>query len=135
MKNRVFLLRYGVWLSLLCVLSFVVHFLARGAAGLSPLGDLLPVSYLVNFGLAFTIVSLLFRYRRKMRQQIGFLFIAGSLLKFAVFFAVFYPIFKADGEIGRPEFASFFVPYLLALFLETLFAAKLLKELERDEPL
>lgn len=135
MKNRSLLFRYGVWLSLLCVLSFGIHCLARSGMGLSLYGDLVPVSYLVNFGLAFAIVSFLFNYRKKMRQQIGFLFIAGSLLKFAVFFAVFYPSFKADGQIGRPEFASFFVPYLLALFLETLFTAKLLKELERDEPL
>ncbi len=135
MKNRTFLFRYGVWLILLGAGSFALHCLVRAFSGQSLLGDLLPVSYLVNFGLAFAIVWLLYKYRKKMRQQIGFLFIAGSLLKFAVFFAVFYPIFRDDGAIVRGEFASFFVPYLLALFLETLFTAKLLRELEREEPL
>ena len=135
MKKHAFLFRYGAWVTLLGTGSFALHCLLRGYSGLAPLGDLLPVSYPVNFGLAFAIVWLLFTYRKKMRQQIGFLFIAGSLLKFAVFFAVFYPFFRADGTIGRSEFASFFVPYVLALFLETIFTAKLLRELERDEPL
>lgn len=135
MKKHAFLIRYGVWVTLLGSGSFALHCLGRGYSNLAPFGDLLPVSYAVNFGLAFAIVWLLYTYRKKMRQQIGFLFMAGSLLKFAVFFAVFYPFFRADGTIDRSEFASFFVPYVLALLLETSFTAKLLKVLERDEPL
>lgn len=135
MKKRAFLSRYLFWLSLLLAGSFGIHCLARTYFGLTLLGDLLPASYLVNWGLAFAIVWLLFAYRKKLRQQIGFLFIGGSLLKFAVFFAVFYPVFHADGTIERSEFASFFVPYMLALVLETLFTAKILQALEREEPL
>lgn len=135
MKKGAFLSRYLFWLSLLLAGSFGIHCLARAYFGLTPLGDLLPASYLVNWGLALAIVWLLFAYRKKLRQQIGFLFIGGSLLKFAVFFAVFYPVFHADGAIDRREFASFFVPYMLALVLETLFTAKILQALEREEPL
>ena len=135
MKKQAFLARYFGTLTLALGFSFGIHCWLRQASGLPVFGDLLPVSYAVNFALALIIVSLLFLFRKKIRQQIGFLFIAGSLLKFAVFFAVFYPAYRADGALDRSEFASFFVPYLLSLLLETLFTAKLLRHLEGEEPL
>jgi hypothetical protein len=131
--KKPFLFRYFALLALLLGVSFLLHSLIRQHSGLLWYGDMLPISYLVNFALAFAIVGLLFNFRKKFRQQIGFLFIGGSLLKFAVFFAAFYPVFRADGSISRGEFSSFFVPYLLALILETLFTAKLLRDLEREE--
>ena len=69
-----------------------------------------------------------------MKTQLGFLFIAGSFLKFLLFFLFFYPEFKSDGVIDQGEFASFFVPYFLALIVETYFAAVLLKNLEKENP-
>jgi hypothetical protein len=68
--------------------------------------------------------------RNKYKSQLGFLFLAGSLLKFAVFFIVFYPIFKEDGQMSKLEFASFFVPYGMGLFLETISLSKWLNKLE-----
>ena len=53
----------------------------------------------------------------------------GSFLKFAVFFVVFYPSYKADGDIQKVEFAAFFVPYVLALIVETYFASKMLNQM------
>ena len=32
-----------------------------------------------------------------------------------------YPEMKADGGISRPEFFTFFIPYLIALLWETYF--------------
>ena len=133
MIKGAFFSRYFLMLTLALGVSFPLHSWARERSGLPLFGDMLPISYLVNYILAFAIVWLLFKFRKKIRQQIGFLFIAGSLLKFAVFFAAFYPAFRADGTISRGEFASFFVPYLMALVLETLFTAKLLRDLEREE--
>lgn len=133
MKKFAFLDRYFMLLGLVLGASFPLHGWVRELSGLTFFGDMLPMSYLVNFVLAFAIVGLLYRFRNKIRQQIGFLFIGGSLLKFAVFFAAFYPVFRADGTISRGEFASFFVPYLMALILETLFTAKLLRDLEREK--
>ena len=133
MIKGAFLSRYFLLLTLALGISFPLHILARAGSGLPLFGDMLPISYLVNYVLALAIVWLLFKFRKKIRQQIGFLFIAGSMLKFAVFFVAFYPSFRADGTINRGEFASFFVPYLLALVLETFFTAKLLRDLEREE--
>lgn len=81
--------------------------------------SLLTASYLVNFFLALAIVISIIHYIDKLKNYIGFLFMAGSFLKFAVFFIWFYPIFKADATIDRIEFACFFVPYIFCLLFET----------------
>jgi len=128
-----FLFQYLLLLTLVLGVAFSIHSFLRQQGGFTLFGDLLPASYVVNFLLAFLIVWGLFKFRKKFRQQIGFLFIGGSLLKFGMFFLFFYPGFREDGTIVRSEFASFFVPYLFALLLETIFTAKLLRNLEREE--
>ncbi len=88
------------------------------------------LSYVLNFFLALGIFYALFFLRKKLSNAIGFLFMGGSLLKFVVFFLVFYPVYKGDGKMQGIEFAAFFIPYATALVLETYFASKMLKNLE-----
>lgn len=97
-------------------------------------GNLLALSYAVNALLATTIFVLLYIFRTELKNYIGFLFMAGSFLKFIVFFLLFYPPYKEDGEIDKIEFLAFFVPYLICLLLETVFIARLLKELDKKHP-
>lgn len=134
MKNLHYLLRYLLTLIVVLGTSFALHLWSRAGFGLQPIGDLLAVSYLFNFFMAFVIVAGLYTVRFRLKQQIGFLFIGGSLLKFLVFFLFFYPSFIADGTISRAEFSSFFVPYFLALATETYFTASMLKNLEKENP-
>jgi len=110
------------------LLAFTLHFFALQNMGLPPLANMLVPSYITNFVLAAGIFYGLFYARKKLRNALGFLFMGGSLLKFAVFFIVFYQVYRADGAIERPEFAAFFVPYLIALILETYFASKMLNK-------
>ncbi len=134
MKHLPYLLRYLMVLAMVLGISFGVHAWLRSQSDLQPIGDLLSLSYLFNFAMAFGIVTGLYLVRFRMKQQIGFLFIGGSLLKFLVFFLFFYPSFTADGTISRAEFSSFFVPYFLALATETYYTASMLKNLEKENP-
>ena len=134
MKHLPYLLRYLIVLGMVLGISFGVHAWLRAQSGLQSIGDLLAASYLFNFVMAYGIVTGLYLVRFRMKQQIGFLFIGGSLLKFLVFFLFFYPSFKVDETIGRAEFLSFFVPYFLALATETYFTASMLKDLEKENP-
>lgn len=84
-------------------------------------------AYLINFILATAIYAYLFHAREKYRDSLGFLFMAGSFLKFAAFFIFFYPAYRADNKIETIEFATFFIPYTLCLILETLGLIKILK--------
>lgn len=111
-------------------LLFFIHTTFLHSLGLSKNGNLIVQSYLINGILATLIYVLLFVFRHKLKNQIGFLFIAGSFLKFIVFFIIFHPVYKEDGEMGKLEFAAFFVPYVISLIIETIFMTKMLKKLD-----
>lgn len=87
-------------------------------------------AYIVNLILIISIFGILYLLKKKYKSQLGFLFLAGSLLKFAVFFIAFYPFYKQDGMITKLEFVAFFVPYVLGLILETLSLSKWLNKLD-----
>ncbi|NAY91611.1 hypothetical protein GTQ34_06755 [Muricauda sp. JGD-17] len=115
------------------LIAFAVHTFILYAQGNPAFENLIVQSYVVNGFLAALIFVLLYRFRLKLRNQIGFLFMAGSLLKFVFFFLLFYPTYKKDGDISTLEFAAFFVPYALSLFWETYFVSKMLKNMEETD--
>ncbi len=119
-------------LAISLLLSFGLHILVLSNMGLPPLDNLIVRSYVVNGLLAAIIFMLLYKFRQKLKNQIGFLFMGGSLLKFLFFFLLFYPTYKSDGDMSGLEFGAFFIPYAVALFLETIYTSKMLKNLEGD---
>ena len=84
------------------------------------------LAYVINGLLAVVIFLTLFLLRKKYRDQLGFLFMAGSFLKFGVFFIFFYPNYVSDNDITKLEFLAFFTPYAYSLLVETLTLIKLL---------
>lgn len=122
---------YSFYLSILglCLLAFGLQVLVLKLLHLPLFDHMIVWTYFLNVLMAVTIFSFLYFFRIKWRDQIGFLFLAGSMLKFLVFFLVFYPVYNMDGRMETLEFSSFFVPYLLCLLLETFFTAKMLNNL------
>ena len=110
-------------------LVFVIHITVLNYKELPRFDNLIVLSYVVNSILAATIFVALYIFRGKLKNQIGFLFMGGSFLKFIFFFILFYPAYKVDGEMSRLEFAAFFIPYGISLIIETVFTAKMLKKL------
>lgn len=75
--------------------------------------------YGVNLLMAGIIIIALFNLPQRFKDSLGYFFLFGSLFKFIVYFLVFQPVFRDDGEVTRLEFFSFFVPYALSLVVET----------------
>ncbi|MGW9684639.1 DUF6168 family protein [Flagellimonas sp. 2504JD1-5] len=119
-------------LIILLLISFGLHILVLSNMELPILDNLIVRSYLINGLLAAIIFLLLFKFRQKLKNQIGFLFMGGSLLKFLFFFLLFYPTYKSDGDMSGLEFGAFFIPYIVALLLETFYTSKMLKNLDTD---
>ncbi len=84
-------------------------------------------AYVINYLLAIAIYAYLFSARKKYSDSLGFLFMAGSFLKFAAFFIFFYPAYHADNKIETIEFATFFIPYTICLIVETMGLIKILQ--------
>lgn len=116
-----FTFKFFVTLTSLLVLSF----LTQSSFDYFKSDALLVVrSYWFN-GLSSMIifVSILLANRFQPRSS-GFLFMAGSGLKFVFIFIFFYPHYHADGIVQRAEFLSFFIPYSLSVITEVYFLAK-----------
>lgn len=92
--------------------------------------DRIIVSYIANAILIIAIFGILYVLKEKYKSQLGFLFLVGSALKFAVFFIFFYPFYKLDNEISRLEFSAFFIPYAVGLIFETISLSKWLNTME-----
>ena len=114
------------WFLLFIIGTYFIHELALEMNKVDPDHVLLDYTYLSNAVLAIIIIGVIYWLRKKYFSQIGFLFLGGSLLKFAVFFIWFNPAYKADGILSKAEFIGFFIPYILSLTFETIAVYRLL---------
>lgn len=112
-------------------LAFVLHIQILQSQGLTLFENLIVRSYVVNTLLAAAIFFVIYHFRWKLGDQIGFLFMGGSLVKFLLFFVLFYPTYIEDETMSRQEFGAFFIPYATALAIETVFVSKSIKNLRR----
>ena len=116
-------------LTILCV-AFILHIFVLNFSGLPLFNDMIIEAYLINLALAIGIFGFLFKMKDKYGNQLGFLFLGGSFLKFIVFFIVFYPFYTSDGDVSSVEFSAFFIPYVLCLVIETFSLVKWLNKIQ-----
>jgi hypothetical protein len=120
-------------LFLLLVVVFLIHIGILNFLGLPLFENKIILSYVINFLLAAIIFTVIYRLKETQKDNLGFLFIGGSFIKFLVFFLLFYPFFKLDGNIDKLEFSSFFVPYIVCLVIETTSLSKFLNKLYQNK--
>ncbi len=85
-------------------------------------------TYTFNFIFASITVLILTVLQNRATGSLGFIFMAGSLFKFLFYFVFFHASFKEDGDVTRLEFASFFIPYSIALVIEVIFLSRTLNK-------
>lgn len=118
---------FGIQLMTLLVVVAGLHMAYIYANQLKVEIDTFIFCYLVNFVLAIVIYVTLLIMAANKNKYMGFVFLFGSALKFLIYFLVFDPLFKQDGDLTRVEFFLFFIPYLTSLILETAALVKLLR--------
>jgi hypothetical protein len=121
-------LKFSLSLLALLMASLGMHLLTLHLMGRPLFENKILLAYIVNFILAVLIYGILYLLKERFTAQLGFLYMGGSVVKFLLFFALFYPSYKMDGVMSRPEFAAFFVPYAISLILETSGIIKFLKK-------
>lgn len=120
--------KFALLLFAILAVVFGIHVFILTQLGHPVFENLIVEAYLLNYGLAIGIYLTLFLLKRKMSTQMGFLYMAGSFLKFLFFFIFFYPSYKLDGSLDTYEFAAFFTPYVISLIFETLGVIDFLKK-------
>jgi len=120
------ILQFTYRLSLLLIVLFIIHIGFLHFTSQPVFENYIIHSYGIHLLLTIVIYSILYIRRIPQHDVLGFLFMAGSMLKFIVFFLVFSPWFKQDGSISKLEFAAFFIPYTACLIYESIALSKLL---------
>ena len=119
MKNKLIIFHF-----VLVVTLSLAFFLQKSIAP----ADHLLVLYLINALAAMLVYNLAVFFRKTQQDHLGYFFMAGTMLKFFVFFVYVLPVFKEDGHQTKEEFFSFFVPYVIALIVETVSLVFLLRQ-------
>ena len=117
-------------LGTLLFVSFALHLLALYFTNNNLFANQIILSYIVNYVLAIIVLIAVEKTLNKNSAQAGFVFMAGSGLKFLVFFLVFYPIYNADSKMQTIEFTTFFIPYAACLITEVIYLSKQLNNQE-----
>lgn len=121
-------IRFGFTLTITLVITLGAHYFLLTQQNLLTENLLLFEAYAINWILAFCIFLVINFLKERKSNYLGFIFMGSSGLKFAFFFVMFYPTYKADLDLDKLEFTSFFVPYALALILETTSLIKILNK-------
>ncbi|RFN59141.1 DUF6168 family protein [Marixanthomonas ophiurae] len=111
-------------LAAVLVVTFGIHLALLSTLEKPLFAHQIVLSYVVNFVMAATILMVIQRSLKKKSAQSGFIFMAGSGLKFLVFFLIFYPAYNADASMQTIEFVTFFIPYAVCLALEVMYLSK-----------
>ena len=109
---------------------FALHITLLSLLSLPLFNNYILASYIVNYVLAVAIYITLYKLRIKYLDLLGFVFMGGSFLKFAVYFIFFNSTFKENGNVSFDQAMSFLVPYLTCLVIETFYLIKLLNNKE-----
>jgi hypothetical protein len=117
---------FGIKLLISICVVFGIHSVILYYLNISLFQNLLIPSYLTNYFLALLIFFILVKLKKKYLDLLGFVFMGGSFVKFAVYFIFFNPVFKQNGTVSPEEATSFLTPYLLCLIVETFYLIKLL---------
>jgi len=126
MANQIIKFIFTFCLSLLAV--FAIHVFYLKIQNLPLFDNKIIAAYAINFLVAIVIYISLYALKTKFKEQLGFLYMGGSFIKFILFFIFFYPSYKLDGQMSSLEFGAFFIPYVISLIFETLGVIKILKK-------
>jgi hypothetical protein len=115
---------------LILSLTYIVQLNISSEFEIDPSKNLIKKAYVLNA--SFVIVFFLFidLFKEKYKDQIGFVFMASSLLKFIAFFIIIYPTYNQDRIISKDEIITFFVPYTVCLIYESVVVSKILNNLK-----
>jgi hypothetical protein len=98
--------------------SYLVHGSILETIGHAALQVHLFPFYFMNIAVSLLTGVSIICLSQKKSEISGFVFMAGSLLKFALFFLLFYGEFSTIQDIRKVQFVSFYVPYSIGLIVE-----------------
>jgi len=129
MTTSRFILSFASKLGLVLVCVGLMHYLAFELQDIRLNLKMWAFTYLSNFLLAAIAILTIYKFRISHTASLGYIFLATSLLKLIVFPLLIQPILVEQCPNSTLVFLLFFVPYFVALMVETSVLIKLLNRL------
>jgi hypothetical protein len=124
------LIKFLVRLIVFTTIVFVIHLYILNTLEFPLFNNEIVFSYVINVASAIIIFLMLFLLRNKFKNQLGFIFLFGSVIKFGLFILFLYKPFYADGLISKAEFFTFFIPYFFTHTIEIFSLSKWLNNIQ-----
>lgn len=119
---RFLIVFFGVLLTCYFAHTFIIsHFDCKSN------NKLLMFSYVFNGVFTILLTSVIFIMSQKLKDQLGFIFMGGSLVKIGAFLVI---LKLRNLGIDKSVFFDFFIPYFLSLILEVYYISKLLNTIK-----
>lgn len=116
---RFFLLFFGILL-----VTYFAHSWIIDVFSITSNTRIFNLSYIFNGVAAFVLILVILLVRRRFKDQLGFIFLAGSFIKLGIFVA----ITKWNGiEMNKSVFLDFFIAYAICMIFEVYYVSKILK--------
>ena len=115
--------------SLFFLIAALLQFLAYQLLGITISETFVLPSYALQGIMGLLSLWILLRTAQTFQQQVAFIFMGLSFLKFGLYFIFFHPYLKADGLLTFIEKIDVIIPYFMALALETVLGVQRLDKL------
>lgn len=119
------LIKFSLLLFLIAGASYGLHSYIYNSMFPEKSMEILNFAYKFNIGITFLFTSTIIFAREKMKEQLGFIFLAGSFVKLGIFL---FLIKTSDFTINKTVFLNFFIPYVLCVGIEIYYVIKVINE-------
>ncbi len=112
----------------LLFLFILLYFIHRGILygyNFSEDHPFLLFSYLVNIGVVSFYLLLCYKLLYRLKIPFGVYLMLSMTTKLILYFIIFQPILKEDGNLRLSEFFIFFIPYFFSLFFSVFILSKI----------
>lgn len=86
---------------------------------------LINFSYKFNIGITFIFTTSIILVRERLKEQLGFLFLASGFVKLGIFL---FLTKTTDLTISKSDFLHFFFPYVVCVIVEVYYVIKVINE-------
>ncbi len=112
---------------LVIVISYFTHLGILNALFPTKNLSIVNISYIFNTAFTLLFTALIIVLSKKYKDQLGFIFMAGSLIKIGTFLA----LSKLNNlEMSKNVFLDFFIAYVICLIFEVYYVSKILNTIK-----
>lgn len=121
------LFRFLLIFTIVILGSYWIHMVIINTFSLQRDIGIIKLSYIFNGIFTTVLTSAIIVVSKRFKDHLGFIFMAGSLIKIGVFLA----ISKFSGfEVNKNVFLDFFMAYVICLIIEVYFVSKILNSIK-----